>query len=504
MPFPTRLRLGTRGSVLARAQSRIVMRALQAANPGLDIDLVTIETRGDRDRTTPLSAVADPGFFSTEIDEALLGRKIDFTVHSVKDLPLAPRNGILTAAIPEREDPRDVVVFRPGITDLLRNGAEIRIGCSSERRAALTRTFLHDALPRLHEKPPQMTFPPLRGPVEQRLGRIRLPRGDERALDGVVLAIAGIARLWGDRDGHASIAPLLQDTRVMVLPLSRCPTAPGQGALAVECRSADSRIAEQLAAINDPATARRVQRELQLLAAQPEPERNGFGASTVRHERCGTLLYLRDRLLWQRPPRPDSARAWDGSDWVRASDYRPSPRVEIGRPAALFLAHWRALAPGATLSESSRLWVSGVESWQRLALRGFWVEGCADNLGFDAIRATLATPVLRLPPLGDWTVLTRADAVASWQGTGVGRVLATYAIDAPADEDALRAIRERVRGATHFFWGSAGQYRALRAWLPPGSHHACGPGKTFLALQADGVANLTAFPSRREWRAWLP
>jgi hydroxymethylbilane synthase len=511
MSSRTTLRLGTRGSLLARAQSLIVRRALRAADPGLAIELVTIATRGDNDRSTPLAAVRDPGFFSAEIDAALLDGEIDFAVHSMKDLPLGARPGIMTAAIPEREDPRDVVVFRPEIADLIRAGEELRIGSSSERRADLTREFLDAALPRLRDFPPRMRFPALRGPVEQRLARIRLPRADERALDGVVLAIAGLSRLWGDRDGHASIAPLLEGTRLMVLPLSRCPTAPGQGALVVECRSDDPGVARQLAAVHDAATARRARRELDLLAAQPEADRNGFGASTVRHERCGTLLFVSGRhgpaafrqLIWQSPARPAAARAWDGADWVRASSYRPASRLDIDAAPAIFLAHWRALPPGAMLPPAARVWASGVESWQRLARGGQWVEGCADNLGFDAITATLAAPVLRLPPIGDWTVLTRSNATSTWQGTGVGRVLATYSIAAPEDADALRGIHRDVSAATHFFWGSPEQYRALRDWLPANSHHACGPGKTFIALQADGVRNLQAFPSRREWRAWL-
>jgi hydroxymethylbilane synthase len=176
----------------------------------------------------------------------------------------------------------------------------------------------------------------------------------------------------------------------------------------------------------------------------------------------------------------------------------------VGRAPALFVAHWRAWpAVSAPSSDDARVWVSGVASWRRLAERGAWVEGCADNLGFTAVLPTLRSPVLRLPPLADWTVLTREDAVASWDGAGVGRVLATYALAGPRDESALDEIRDHVAGATHFFWGSAAQYRALSAWLPAGAHHACGPGKTFDALRAAGVANLSAFPSRREWQSWV-
>lgn len=506
------LRLATRASLLAMAQSRIVARAIQAADPGLEVELVTVETRGDRDRSVPLSDVRDPGFFSAELDDALREGRVDLCVHSVKDLPLQPRPGIHTAAIPAREDPRDMVIFRPQVLDLLRNGETLRIGSSSARRAVLTREFLQHALPAqgpgAGDAPPAMSFPPLRGLVEQRLARVRLPRDHDQALDGVVLALAGLARLWGDRDGHARIAPLLEGTRLMVLPLGACPTAPGQGALAVECRSDDARVSALLAPINHAGTARRVRRELDLLSAQPETERDGFGATTVRHDNCGTLLFLRShgggRVLWKEPPSPGSAIAWDGAEWIRASHYQPRRHAGIGSPPAVFLAHWRALPPRARLPDTARVWVSGMKSWRALARRGIWVEGCADNLGFQAVLGTLRSPVLRLPPLADWTVLTREDATATWQSSGVGRVLATYDIAAPEDESALSAIRHHVAGSTHFFWGSAAQYRALRDWLPANSHHACGPGKTFDALQADGVANLQAFPSRREWQAWLP
>lgn len=511
MPARASLRLGSRGSVLALAQSRIVMRALRAADPGIDIQVVTIDTPGDRDRSAPLSAVNDPGFFSADIDTALRAGRIDFAVHSMKDLPLASRAGIRLAAIPAREDPRDVVVFRPEATDLLRAGQALRIGSSSARRALAAHAFLREALPHLHDTGPRLEHAPLRGPVEQRLQRIRMAQDAPGALDGIVLALAGLARLWGDRDGHACIAPLLRGARLMVLPLGACPTAPGQGALAVECRDDDHALAARLAAIDDPPSARRVRRELALLAAQPEAERGAFGASSIRHERCGTLLFVRGqhgtrefhRLIWKEPPRPRQARAWDGADWARASEYRPAGRLDIAAAPAVFLAHWRALPPGLSLPPTARAWVSGVASWRRLAARGQWVEGCAENLGFAAIRSTLESPVLQLPALAAWTVLTRADAIASWQGSGVGRVLASYAIEEPTGETVLHDIGQQVSTATHFYWGSGSQYRALRQWLPEGAYHACGPGKTFQSLRSAGVTNLQVFPSREEWQTWV-
>jgi hydroxymethylbilane synthase len=504
------LRFGTRGSLLALAQTRLVMAAVRAVHPERPMELVPIETRGDRDRSTPLDEVNDPGFFSAELDQALLAGKVDVCVHSVKDLPIAPRAGIRRAAIPRREDPRDVVVFRAHVRQSLRDGRKLRIGSSSPRRTLHAGQFLREALPGVVAGP-DLEFRPLRGPVEHRLRRIHWPEHDPRSLDGVILALAGIARLWADADGRAAIEPLLNDTRLMVLPLTECPTAPGQGALAVECRSDDAAAFAILQSIADPATDGHVATELKPLEALPELTQPYFGATCVTHEVFDTLLFARGQvgdesvstLFWSRPPSPGSVRSWDGGDWTEASRAQPLPAPVLDGCGAIFIAHWRAVTPGLQLPDGARLWASGVESWRRLARRGYWVEGCAENLGFAYIVPTLHSPVLDLPPLSAWTVLTREDAVGSWDGSGIGRVLSTYSIEAPHEAYALERIRERVRGATHFYWGSAAQFRAVRDWLPPDAHHACGPGKTYHALRRAGIEHLQPFPSRREWRRWV-
>jgi hydroxymethylbilane synthase len=508
MAAPRPLRFGTRGSLLALAQTRRVMAALQAADPAQRVELVAVETRGDRDRVTPLAAVSDPGFFSAELDQALRDGTVDVCVHSVKDLPLQARAGIRQAAIPRREDPRDVAIFRPEARLKLREARPLRIGSSSPRRTLHAGEFLHNVLP---GTAPQLEFRPLRGPVEDRLRQIRLPADDPRALDGVILALAGIARLWSDAEGQRALAPLLADTQLMVLPLTDCPTAPGQGALAVECRSDDAATFAALQAIADPPTAGRIAGELRLITAQSAPAQSAFSATCVAHDAFGSLVFVRGQdtgepastVFWSRPAAPGRVRSWDGGEWIEASRNQPLQPPALARPGAMFIAHWRAVTPGLQLPDTVRIWASGVASWRRLARQGYWVEGCAENLGFAHIAPTLQSPVLRLPPLSEWTVLTREDAAASWDGSGVGRILPTYALQPPREAHTLERIREGIGNATHFFWGSAAQFRALRNWLPPGSHHACGPGKTYHALRSAGLDNLQAFPSRREWRRWV-
>ncbi|MDH3452788.1 MAG: hydroxymethylbilane synthase [Gammaproteobacteria bacterium] len=512
MPGRRLLKLGTRASLLAVAQSQLVAAELARVHPDLDVRLVTMNTRGDRDRHTPLNQVDDPNFFSAELDQALLDGQVDFCVHSAKDLSVVRPAGIYRAATPRRENPRDVVLLRREVTDLLEQGTAIRIGSSSERRRFNVGDFLRDALP---ARGPVATlqFEPLRGAVERRVERIGGDPGRPDALDGVVLALAGLARLWRHAPGWAALEPVLSRARWMVLPLSRCPSAPGQGALVVECRRDDQDTRTLLAPLHDPVTQTQIEAEFHCVEALDPLCRSGFGVTSVTHPSLGNLLYTRgpsdahsrvatQRLVWNEPPRPAEARPWDGGSWNQEVPRQPLPvDPACTRLDAVFAAHWHALTDRVPLPSDSRIWVSGPESWFRAATRGLWVEGCADNLGFAALADTLATEVLQLPSLSQWTVLTRSGAEPSWAGTGVERIVATYRAGQVSEPCAQ--LGESIRKATHFFWGSVEQFRAVQRWLPAHARHACGPGKTGPALRGAGIHSVDIFPSRREWQAWL-
>ncbi len=507
-----RLRLGTRGSLLATAQSRGVAMALQRLHPDIAVELVIVSTRGDRNRDVPLQNVRDPDFFSAELDEALLAGDVDFCVHSLKDLPLVRHHGMVRAALPARENPRDVIVWRADVPARLTAGQPLRLGSSSPRRQGNVADFLAYALPAT-DRSPVIEFLPVRGAVDARLARLQQPRVEAGALDGVVLALAGLARLWNDPAGHAALGSLLTNVRWMVLPLTKCPVAAGQGVLAVECRAGDEGVLDLLRGLHDPEAAELVALEELALGSTDRTDRPGLGVTAIRHGELGPVCFVRgsmssgvvERLDWRRPAPPHQAIGFDGIAWQRACTRQPTetlPTLDPLRPeAAVFAAYWHALQH-RTLPAGARLWVSGVESWRRLAALGLWVEGCGDNLGFEEVRATLECPVLGLPPLRDWTALTSSWAVPGWRASGVGRVLATYDIVPPTDESVLQGLREAARKATHFYWSSPEQFHALRAALPPNAHHACGAGKTLRALRAAGT-DAQPFPNGREWQRWL-
>lgn len=499
--------MGTRGSLLAIAQSRLIAAALTERHPGLTVDLVEIETRGDRDRRTALCDVNDPNFFNAELDEALLCGDVDFCVHSLKDLSGQRPARIARAAIPQREDPRDVIVFRPSVLDRLRQGRPIRIGSSSRRRQRNVADFLREGLPRFSTRP-QLQFTALRGPVDRRLARIHVDTDDDDALDGVVLALAGLARLWRDPDGYAAIEPQLRHVRRMVLPLSACPAAAGQGALAIECRAADGQTRALLASLHDKAVAGLVRRELDALEEMPPKQHDAIGATALAHAMLGSLLFVRgpgvEKIVWEQPATPAHAQPWDGAALHLADGSRSlAADATVGAHEPVFVAHWRAVPEPHSLHADARVWASGIRSWRQLADRGIWVEGCGDNLGFAALTATLRCPVLQLPTFADWTALTHARATGSWADSGIGRVIATYELIDRAGNRDRSQLYAAVENATHFFWGSIEQYRTVESWLPRDAQHACGAGKTAVALREHGIAALQVFPSRREWQSWL-
>jgi hydroxymethylbilane synthase len=511
------LKLGTRRSALARAQSAAVARRLQQRHPGLQVDLVGIETQGDRILDKPLSKVEGKEFFTAEIDAALLDGTVDLTVHSYKDLSLERSPRLLLAAVPKREPPGDIALFAPDIRSRLAASEQLRIGSSSPRRGSFVPDFLRRVLP-APSMPARVQLVELRGNVDSRLRRLHEPRGSARHLDGIVLAFAGLARLWADDAGLQLLRELFAPLPRMLLPLSACPAAPAQGALAIECRSDDLDTARLLSSIDDPATRRAVDAERALLAQRGGGCHQRFGATQVELPGLGALLFVRDAdavgeplpippVVWtpqvalERPLGP--IRAWDGSraptapsEAIAEGVLRCAERLQT--TAALFVTHRLSLPEQLSqhVRAQTHVWVPGIETWQALAARGVWVEGCGDGLGLAALEPLLAQPLLQLPALAEWTVLTHEQAASSWPASAV---VATYRHVNTELPDAAGPASD----VTHVYWHSGAQFERWRAHVPVGAHHACGSGRTSEHLRSAGVQNLRVFPQVAHWRQWL-
>ena len=299
----TPLRLGTRASLLATTQSRTVAELIRA-RLGREVELVEVTTEGDRN-TAPLAALGGTGVFVSALRDALMRDQIDVAVHSLKDLPTAAQEGIALAACPEREDPRDVVVARDGLT-LGELPAGSRVGTGSPRRAAQLRALGLG-----------LEIADIRGNVDTRIGKVR-----SGEYDAVILARAGLARIGR-----------LDDATEVLDPLQMLP-APGQGALAIECRDTDADLLGELAGLDDPRTRAAVEAERAVLATLEGGCSAPIGAlAEVAEGEDGDEIWIRAVAL-----------SHDGALAVRMSaSGRPADAAGVGKRLASEM-----LADGAT------------------------------------------------------------------------------------------------------------------------------------------------------------
>ncbi|MEB3203075.1 MAG: hydroxymethylbilane synthase [Candidatus Sericytochromatia bacterium] len=282
-----KIRVGTRGSLLATTQTAQTMATLVAAHPDLEIETVLIRTTGDVRQDVPLAQVGGDGLFVKELERALTDGRIDVAVHSLKDLPTAQPEGLELAAILPREDARDAFISVSGtLLGQLPEGA--RIGTGSSRRqaqlAVLGRSWQLQGL---------------RGNVDTRLTRLQ-----EGAFDAILLACAGLDRL----DRGAVITERISFLRML--------PAPGQGAVVIQCRSEDAALRARLAAVDDEATRAAVTAERALLACL--------------HGGCSIPLGALGRVRDDRMELEAFLGLPDGSDHVRLSWTGP-----LAKPVAL-------------------------------------------------------------------------------------------------------------------------------------------------------------------------
>lgn len=306
--------MGTRGSRLSVAQTSRVICELEGANPGCRYETVPITTRGDTD-PRPLFAIDQKGIFEKEVDRAVAEKKVDFAVHSLKDVPSDLPGGLCLACVPKREQVNDVLISKDGLPleGLPQNAT---VGTSSLRRAV-----------QIARKRPDITVRPIRGNIETRIKKI-----DGSNYHAVVLASAGVRRLG-------------LDVRLAVLPVDDFSPSPGQGALAIVARKDDHGTISMLEKIQDPDSRAEAEAERALSSAVGSGCRFPVGAYA---RSGGGMLTLRV-----------SAFSVDGSRSIAVERAGPkSDPVSLGNLAAAELRE-RGI-DGLALN-----WREKVEEWNR-------------------------------------------------------------------------------------------------------------------------------------------
>jgi len=490
--------IGARASVLAQVQARLVGDALLAAHPGLQIEYRFLTSPADRELDTPLPELLRRGGFTGDLGVALRAGSIDIAVHLWKDLPFSTHPLTQIVATLPRADARDLLLVKREW--LASRATDLRVLSSSARRRTNLSGFLQWALPR---RPPRVTFVLARGDCEARLKQ--LMEGEACAL---IVAKANIDRLLESTAPEfepirTRVRAVLEACEVMVLPLALNPTAPGQGALAIEIRRDRPDLAELTARINHAQSFGRVLAERARLESTHD-EDHPLGVSIVPVH-CGEVEFTRGQQGGQwiqsaelrrhdtpLPPAASADAVWTG-EHGSSERYRrvalPVRHDHFGDArVGLFVARSEAWPDGYLPRPRQIVWSAGIDTWRRLAARGIWVHGSDESLGECGGRdvSTLFPRVQR------WVKFSHDHGYDSPHSERV----ATYRLE-------RRGPLEDLSGRTHFYWRSGAQFYDYLQANPEirGAWHGCGPGNTFSMIRAAiGEDRVRAFLSAEVFR----
>ena len=307
-------KIGTRGSPLSLAQTNWVISELKKKSPQTEFDIISITTKGDTD-ARPLFTINQKGIFEKEIDRAVAENKVDFAVHSLKDVPTELPEGLVLACIPKREATNDIFISKDGTTlETIKKGA--KVGTSSLRRAV-----------QVSRKRPDLVVKPIRGNIETRIRKLQ-----EGEFDGVVLAQAGIARLG-------------IDVKFEKLSTRDFPPSPGQGAIAIVSRKDNHSLMEILKKIEDPDSRAAVEAERALSL---------FVDSGCRFP-VGALAQIKgDKLTLE-----VTVYSIDGKQSINVEKTGdPLQAAELGKQAAAELSQ-------QGIAELAKHWREKVEEWNK-------------------------------------------------------------------------------------------------------------------------------------------
>lgn len=431
---------------------------------------MTRSSAGDRDRRIGLWTAADKGLFTSDLSQALINGEADAAVHSWKDLPIESYPGTLVAATLERADPRDVLVVRREVARS--RPASLTVLSSSPRRAWQLQTSARRFMPWLVE---ELRMSPVRGNIPTRLTKLVGAEGD-----ALVVAKAALDRLLSvDTPGATaqSVRAALDQCVWMVLPVREYPTAPAQSALAVEVARERHDLQEYVRAINHSATWNAVAHERRVLESFGGGCQEAVGATVLVRD-FGQVTSIRafvgdaETSSWSLettaplPPPAMAGRIWPRLDERSVAQRRPLNVVPPVDAAGLWVSRAEALPDGWVPREDQLIWAAGSRTWDRLAARGVWVNGCADGLGDGEQPGVdlLAGRSIR------WQRLTHA-------ASGDPDALATYVVE--------RVLPPDLSWRTHFFWTSGSAFLQALAAHPSlrEAWHASGPGRTATVIR---------------------
>lgn len=495
------LRLACRKSKLSITQTGLVAAALQQQMPDAQIELVYVDTAGDIDQRFPLYQMQGRDFFSKEIDTALLSGKADIAVHSMKDLSgeriTDPR---FYGAVVERQPANDVLLISANGKQKVHNGEPLRIGTSSLRRQELLPRVLPKILPYGDKPFPQPQFLPIRGNIDSRVEK--LVHGE---FDAIVLAAAGLIRLSASHENGAGLRLLLEQVSALWLPLMECPPAPAQGALRAECLTENAAVKKILESINQPTETQLLQTEREAVNGMGGGCHQRYGSVAINHKNNVLVNVVGVNENGQNIDKIHFSPTfdWQGKMLVSSTDFMAeffkreyTKHIPALEADTVFVSHHKSVTDELLpLLKTKRIFAAGMRTWQELAKKGLWLEGCADGFGFDFAQPMIAGITKKYAP-HDIVILTNAQSAEEWQNDGYNAQF-TYSMVPSVS----KALATALAQADMIFWTSYQQYEAAKSFINPNVMHLCPAGRTADRFQKQGITPHT-FPNIQTFLAW--
>jgi hydroxymethylbilane synthase len=493
------IRLIGRDSRLSLLQLELVKQRIEAACPGTGVQIIARSSRGDALQDLPLQTVEGSDFFTQDIFDALQKNEADIAVHSLKDMSSAHFFGSNKFAVVDRDDVRDLAIFNNAILTKIRQGKEIVVGTCSPRREEMATGFLQKALPQL-SKDFKVVTKIIRGNVDTRLRKL-----NSGEYDAIILATAGLNRLL--RSEMASIVrELLQDKKLMFLPLIECVPAPCQGAIVAEADPANEKAVEVLNRINDAQLMTDCVNEKKLALQYGVGCLQKFGVTTFSTG-AKPVLYAAGKdskevvfSKWSGLPELETAgkQFFTTTDYMgRFFQYRYHEEEITITESLVYIANYKAIRNENLVSQLSvkKIWAAGTKTWYELAKQGLWVEGCADAFGLETLIEAWQMPLIGKTKK-DVALVTHEQAKTTWQQKG-WKVYSTYSL---LDEQSPQ-INEQIKAAEIIFWTSFRQYEQYKNVIRATVQHVCPYGETAGQFQAAGL-DPVVFPNLKAFQQW--
>jgi len=480
---------------LAKIQANLVASAIQNVYSNIEIEHLHRETKGDIDLSTPLSKMPDQGVFTSDLRSALIQGEADLVVHSWKDLPIEMESGTEIISTISRADSRDILFLK-------RKSSEkkaLKLYSSSPRRERNLSLTLNDLIPWDID---ECKFLPIRGNIQTRFQKFL-----DDSVDGIVIAKAAIDRLSMDKNFVKFYKLHKEFISWMILPHSINPCAPGQGALAIEVAENNKFAREIASRINEKSIFESVEKEREVLSKYGGGCHQKIGVS-IKRLHLGEVMNVvglteqgdeieeRHFRQYQKVYSPENISMDDifpkNKEEISFFDREPVKGInkilENFTDTGIFVSRQNALPDGIKICNSNILWTSGLETWKKLASRGYWVNGSSDSLGRNNEKPCSLIENVK------WINLTNDKGTKE---KGIQNLVSYKLIPKELSFD--------LSDKKFFYWMSASSFEYALELYPKiiDAHHACGLGSSYDIISRKISSAPMPFVNFEDWKEFI-